>query len=170
MRPHAKFILWKGKTFNFKQISPLILLNKKFLLADDDVDDAFIFCEALTRVASVMECQTVENGMALFEALANNDVSNPDIIFLDINMPVMNGWDCLKKLKNNSAYQSIPIVIYSTSSARKDIETAYNLGALVFVTKPENFEELYRILEVIATSAQHEVLLHLKGFQSVKLN
>lgn len=144
--------------------------KKKFLLADDDADDASLFCEALNLVAPVMECITVENGLELFELLSNHTTGKPDVIFLDINMPVMNGWECLRTLKKNSDYKSIPAIMYSTSSAKKDIELAYSLGAFLFVTKPEDFMELSKILEIVATSSQDSLLSQLKSFKSVRVS
>jgi CheY-like chemotaxis protein len=145
-------------------------VNRKFLLADDDADDANLFCEALAGIGSTIECHTAENGLELFELLSRHDTYKPDIIFLDINMPIMNGWDCLKKLKDSSNYKNIPIIMYSTSSAKKDIEMAYSLGALLFLKKPVDFRELSNILEVVATSPGDSLLSRLKAFQSVKVN
>jgi CheY-like chemotaxis protein len=142
------------------------LLNKKFLLADDDADDADIFCEALNVVAPLMEFHTVENGLELFELLAKD---RPDIIFLDINMPVMDGWDCLRKLKANAEYRSIPAVMYSTSSAKKDVDMAYSLGAALFLTKPESFSRLSKILEIVATTNQGSLVSRLQEFEDVKV-
>src|SRR6185437_2146398 len=77
--------------------SPVV--NKKFLLADDDVDDAEIFIEALSHIAPDIQCHTAGNGLELFEWLSKHP-DKPDMIFLDINMPLMNGWESLKKLKD----------------------------------------------------------------------
>lgn len=147
----------------------MIPLIRKFLLADDDTDDANLFCEAISQIKSA-ECYTVENGMELFKLLTKHNVNNPDVIFLDINMPIMNGWECLKKLKDNTDYNSIPIIMYSTSSAKRDIDMAYSLGAQLFLTKPEDFGELSQILEVVATSSRDTLLSQLRGFKSVKVN
>lgn len=153
----------------------MIPLRTKFLLADDDADDTLLFCEALASVAPNMECHTVENGRVVFEVLAKRqkdspDVMFPDVFFLDINMPIMNGWECLKKLRDHSDYKEIPAIMYSTSSAKSDIDLAYRLGALVFVTKPDDFKELCKILAVIATSSEASLVSHLSAFGSVKLN
>ncbi len=145
-------------------------LNRKFLLADDDADDADLFCEALASIIPPVECHTAENGLKLFELLSKQDIGIPDIIFLDINMPMMDGWECLRMLKGNSDYKSIPTIMYSTSSARRDIDMAYRLGAQLFLTKPENFSELSKILEIVATSAKGSLLDRLEGFESVKVN
>ena len=145
-------------------------MNRRFLLADDDADDASIFCEALTAIAPVMECYTAENGIELFEMLLRHLPDPPDVIFLDINMPVMNGWQCLRKLKADADFRDIPVIMYSTSSAKKDIDLAYNLGVRVFLTKPEDVRELGKILEIVATSSKDSLPGQLKGFKSVKLN
>jgi len=147
----------------------LDLVKSKFLLADDDSDDADIFCEILTSIESSIECLTVGNGRDVFELLSKGDNYRPDVIFIDINMPIMNGWECLRTLKSDPGYNDIPTVIYSTSSAKTDIETAYNLGASFFLCKPEDLEELHQILEIVATAPQTVLLKRLAGFKSVKL-
>lgn len=143
-------------------------MTRKFLLVDDDTDDAFLFREALDRIDSV-ECFTAENGLELFTLLSEHNINKSDVIFLDINMPMMDGWECLRKLKNSADYSSIPIIMYSTSSAKRDIEMAYRLGAQLFLTKPEDFRELFKILEIVALNSQDSLLSQLQGFKSVKV-
>lgn len=147
----------------------MIPVKTKFLIADDDSDDADIFCEALSQIATVMKCYKVENGREVFEFLSGPETGKPDVIFLDINMPVMNGWECLKKLKSTEDFSQIPTIMYSTSSAKKDIDQAYRLGASLFLTKPEDFKELCKILEIVATNPQESLIDHLRGFRSVKV-
>lgn len=144
-------------------------LKTRFLIADDDTDDAGLFCEALYQVApKKMSCLKVENGQELFEFLSHEGTTKPDLIFLDINMPVMNGWQCLKKLKTDSSWKDIPTIMYSTSSSKRDIDLAYELGATLFVTKPEDIDELRGILEVFATNPEESLLTELKKFSHVK--
>lgn len=147
----------------------MIPVKTRFLLADDDADDASLFCEALGRIATAMKCYTVENGREVFNFLAGPEIKRPDVIFLDINMPVMNGWECLKRLKTSSDFSDIPTIMYSTSSAKRDIDLAYSLGASLFLTKPEDFQELCKILEIIATNPQESLLANLQGFASIKV-
>lgn len=139
------------------------------MLADDDTDDALLFCEALCRIAATMQCYKVENGREVFDFLSQHQTNIPDIIFLDINMPIMNGWECLKRLKENSTYNNIPAIMYSTSSARKDVDMAYSLGAALFLRKPENFQELCQILQIVASYPPDLLPNHLQGFESVKV-
>ena len=144
-------------------------IKTRFLIADDDTDDSGLFCEALYQVAPrKMRCLKVENGQELFEFLSYEGREKPDLIFLDINMPIMNGWQCLTKLKTDLRWKDIPAVMYSTSSARRDIDLAYELGAMLFVTKPEDIDELRNILEVLATNSEESLLTELKKFSSVK--
>lgn len=85
-------------------------------------------------------------------------------------MPVMNGWECLKRLKGNSYYKGIPIIMYSTSGAKMDVDLAYDLGVDLFLTKPEDFGELSSILEIVATTSRDSLSRQLKGFKCVKMN
>ena len=157
------FIIFKASTG--KNLS---LSKTRFLLVDDDADDAGLFCEALGQIDPVIQCDSVENGREVFNYLSAHH-TKPDVIFLDINMPVMNGWDCLKKLKEDPNHRAIPTIVYSTSTAKRDIETAYMLGALVYITKPEDFTELYNILKIVATNPQDSLVQNLLPFASVKL-
>jgi CheY-like chemotaxis protein len=143
-------------------------INRRFLFVDDDPDDADMFCEALSKIGPTMECLTVQNGVGLFEFLAKDGA--PDVIFLDINMPMMNGWECLKRLKMMDTFKNIPTIMYSTSSASRDVKLAYDLGAEVFLTKPENFKELAGILQVVATNSKESIPSQLSGFKSFKVN
>lgn len=121
----------------------------KFLIVDDDLDDREMFCEALQDVASDVACYTEPNGRRAILALENKEIEVPDLIFLDVNMPVMNGWDCLSRLKKAEAYQNIPVIMYSTSSYSEDVERALSLGALCFFSKPSAFKELKNSLALV---------------------
>lgn len=74
-------------------------VRTRFLIAYDDDDDASLFCEALCKIANAMTCYKVENGREVFEFLARPEIEKPEVTFSDINMPIMNGWECLKRLK-----------------------------------------------------------------------
>lgn len=125
-------------------------MNKFFLLADDDRDDAELFNEALISLTPPVDFEHVEDGRGVIEFLSNPQNNKPDLIFLDLNMPQMSGWQCLAKLKNDIYLQDIPVVMYSTSSHPRDKEIAVDLGAHGFITKPTDFKELRRILQGIA--------------------
>ncbi|HEY0652568.1 MAG TPA: response regulator [Chryseosolibacter sp.] len=125
-------------------------MDKLFLLADDDRDDAELFGEALTVIDPPVQFQHVPDGQAVFTFLNNSSNKKPDVIFLDLNMPQMSGWQCLAKLKNDIYLKDIPVVMYSTSANGRDREIAIELGAAGFVTKPTDFRLLTKILSTIA--------------------
>jgi CheY-like chemotaxis protein len=134
---------------------------KKFLLADDDPDDADFFCEALDEIDDSIKCIWAKSGADLVRQIENNKLESPEIIFLDINMPEMDGWETLMFLKKNPKLQNVPVIMYSTSSARKDAQKALDLGALCFFEKPANYVLLKDFLELVTStsSLSKEVLL-----------
>jgi len=118
-------------------------------LADDDRDDAELFDEALSTINASIKFKHVDDGQQVFHFLLNSPTSKPDIIFLDLNMPAMSGWQCLAKLKNDPLLKDIPVIMYSTSSNPREKEIAMELGAIGFVTKPTDFRVLTKILEAV---------------------
>ncbi len=121
-----------------------------FFLADDDEDDRMLFQEALAEVNPAIKCITVKNGKEALEFLQDQIVVLPDFIFLDLNMPLMNGLKCLEALKKIDILKNIPVVIYSTSSDLDSVEESKKLGAIDFFVKPSNFTGLKNFLQKLA--------------------
>lgn len=138
-------------------------VKRFFLLADDDRDDAELFSEAIISLTPPVDFEHVEDGRAVMEFLSDTHKRKPDIIFLDLNMPQMSGWQCLAKLKNDIYLQDIPVVMYSTSSHPRDKEIAVDLGAHGFITKPTDFKVLQRILRGIASKIDGDLRRALKN-------
>lgn len=115
------------------------------LLIDDDADDQEIFLSALAFIDNQIQCSLAANGQEGIHHL-NVSESLPDLIFLDLNMPVMNGMQFLKEMKGSHRAKNIPVVIYSTASDQQTIRQALELGAFQFYTKPEKFSELVSML------------------------
>jgi CheY-like chemotaxis protein len=122
--------------------------KKVFLLADDDMDDTEMFCEALGHIDKSIVCHCAADGREALQILGGLS-EMPDIIFLDVNMPVMNGWQCLKLLKDDSRYKQIPVITVSTSSHQRERDIAADLGAICYLTKPNNFNDLTQVLQMI---------------------
>jgi CheY-like chemotaxis protein len=124
------------------------MTNKPFriLLADDDDDDAFLFREALEEIPLKTELSVASNGMELMNAV-NSKTYKPDIIFLDMNMPVKNGLECLEEIRIKPGFESLPIIILSTSIARYLWESACERGANLYIQKPTSFVGLVDILK-----------------------
>ena len=120
--------------------------NKIFFIADDDTDDREIFIEALQGIDELCKCITAADGQEAISKLTNGMTNLPDFIFLDLNMPRMNGKECLAEIKKNSKLRKIPVIIYSTSTDKKDIQETMELGAAFFLQKPNRFDDLSRAL------------------------
>lgn len=115
--------------------------KKICLLIDDDVDDQEIFALAMDKISFPFVCQVANNGFEALQKLGKENVL-PDYIFLDLNMPRMNGKECLRELKKNARFRNIPVVIYSTSSSQSDINDTKKLGAAAFIIKPFSLDAL----------------------------
>jgi CheY-like chemotaxis protein len=125
-----------------------MLQSKNIFLVDDDVDDQLFFTEALREIDSNISCSFANNGREALEHLRNM-TSLPEILFLDLNMPFMNGYECLSHLKNEVKLSRIPVVIFTTSNDPRDAEITHQLGAEVFLSKPNEFHLLREKLEKI---------------------
>jgi CheY-like chemotaxis protein len=116
------------------------------LLADDDVDDCHFFKEALESLPQSTKLTTVHNGDELMNYLTNNIERLPHVLFLDINMPRKNGFECLSEIKKNEALKDLPVVMYSTSGSKDKINILFNTGADVYIRKPANFAQLVQVI------------------------
>jgi CheY-like chemotaxis protein len=124
-------------------------MQKKFLLVDDDVDDAMLFREALAEIDKSIIFYNAFDGQEAFHKLNSKTFEEPDLIFLDINMPVMNGWEFLFQLKRDTSYEHLPVIMFSTSPDKRNVDKALDMGALCFFTKPDEYTKLKEILSVV---------------------
>jgi CheY-like chemotaxis protein len=135
---------------------------RSLLLIDDDDDDRTLFKEAIGVLDKSIQCWTAVDGQSALDILMFDLVVQPDVIFLDLNMPKMNGLEFLKNIKNNRSFKSIPVIIYSTSSNPEDMRKTRELGAADFVTKPSDFDELYQ--KLISVLNKHMVAAYHDNF------
>jgi CheY-like chemotaxis protein len=118
---------------------------KSILQIDDDYDDCDFFLEALGEV-SAAAYTAIHNPVQALQKLACNEI-RPDLIFLDINMPVMNGMELLAELKKKESIKNIPVIIFSTTIP-SDIENKIqDLGAIGYYAKPNDFNIMKSILK-----------------------
>lgn len=108
---------------------------------DDDFDDLVFFREIVESLGTDYTIVTQNNGEQLLHAL-HNPPPQPYLIFLDINMPGMNGLETLKKLREKKNLKLLPVVIFSTSNDESIIERSRMLGATYYLTKSGSFTEL----------------------------
>jgi CheY-like chemotaxis protein len=114
----------------------------RIFLIDDDIDDQELFIEAVRELNTAFSCDCASNGEEGLNYLLTRIHELPDLIFLDLNMPRLNGKQCLEKIKSVDRLKDVPVVIYSTSSQENDIRDTRNLGAVHFLTKPSSFKDL----------------------------
>lgn len=118
----------------------------KLLLIDDDVEDCYLFSLLLKEAAPALQlatCHQCEDALRLIQDTA------PDLVFLDIHFPQMGGYDCIKSIRDHKAFKYLPVIMYSSTIRATDVNTAYGLGANLFLTKPDNAEELKVSLKII---------------------
>lgn len=126
------------------------MISGILFLVDDDKDDRELFGEALSEVAPDITFQAAEDGRQALNKLRNRPGQlPPDIIFLDANLPTISGWECLEYFKQNEWLKDTPVIMYSTSSYQRDIDKAMALGALCFISKPVNYTDLKKIVEIV---------------------
>lgn len=127
--------------------------NKKILLVDDDKDDQLFFMDAIRELELNFDCGIANNGLEALEHLEKVPPP-PLVIFLDLNMPLMNGFECLAQLKITNDYKEIPVIIFTTSKHPVDVEKSMSMGANMFITKEVDFnimkKKLHDILQTYA--------------------
>jgi len=120
-------------------------------IADDDPDEMCLFKNALDDVEIPHDLAWFKNGELLLSNLKNDDFKNPDIIFLDLNMPVMSGLECLTAIRNSENLKALKVIIYSTSDNPTDIKNTFAAEADFYLKKPGTYGQLKKIL--------HEILI-----------
>lgn len=122
---------------------------KQVMLIDDDRDDAELFKEALSEINSSIVFAYHQDSRAALKQLLDTHSNPPDLIFLDINMPVVSGWQCLTEFKKSEHLKDIAVIMFTTSSQPREKEIAEELGAQGFITKPSDYETLKRLLSSV---------------------
>jgi CheY-like chemotaxis protein len=121
---------------------------QNLLLIDDDDDDQEIFLTAIKELANSIVCIAMSSAESALEKLETKQLL-ADLIFLDLNMPIMNGKQFLIKFMENDELKHIPVIVFSTSSNDNSIQETKELGAHDFITKPSRFSDLKNILKSI---------------------
>lgn len=124
--------------------------NIRVLLTDDDEDDREFFADAIAELQLDFPVEFCNNGLELLNRLYDKSLHVPDIIFLDLNMPVMSGFETLQQIRGDVQFKNIPVIaIYSTSATEEGIKNTFGLGANAYVVKPVSFDDLKKLLKKV---------------------
>lgn len=133
------------------------------LLVEDDLTDSMLFTELLNEVAPDIHLDHVENGLEALSFLDKkgnyNKSQRPDLIILDLNMPIMNGFDFLEKVKQSKEHKNIPVLVLSTSEHDGDVRKVYTSQAAGYVVKPRSYTEYTQMLDSIQAYWRHIIRL-----------
>jgi DNA-binding response OmpR family regulator len=116
------------------------------LLAEDDLEHCFFFKKALNQVNPNIKFNEVHDGDELISLLEN---FIPDLLFLDLKMPCKNGIECIKEIRENKAYDTLPIIVFTMSDQENAIQTSYGFGANLYLVKPSEYALLVNSLQKI---------------------
>lgn len=132
-------------------------MNNCIMIVDDDIDDIEIFIDAAQLVDPSLLCMSAQNGLEAIN-LINATKVKPGCIFVDLNMPKLNGKQFTKEIRKNPSYDHIKIIIYSTTKHDKDEREVKMLGANEFITKPTSHDALCSIIAKILEIEYHSTL------------
>lgn len=115
---------------------------------DDDLDDQELFKDAVGEVSKYSRVCVQDSGDQLLELLKTT-LPFPCLIFLDLNLPVKNGYQVLTELKREQHFKDLPVIIFTTSSDAHSIATTRELGANLYISKPTSYTLLKNIIRNI---------------------
>lgn len=134
------------------------------LLIEDNEGDILLMNEALLKRPSVKKVSVAKNGQEGIDFVNKEknfqEVETPDLIILDINLPLKNGYEVLKVLKGSEKTRMIPIIVFTTSSTAKDVDKSYEELANLFVSKPSNIEEIEQAVDSLENFWTGLIKLH----------
>lgn len=120
-------------------------MNKKIFLAEDDIEDIEIFTDIISEISSGINISVAKNGLELM-SLLECETQHPDFIFLDLNMPIKTGFECMNEIRGSEKWKGVKIVILSTSSYREQTKDVYKMGADLYLQKPNSYSAFKDIL------------------------
>ena len=124
----------------------MIFTQLNILLADDDADDCIFFEQALVELIIPTHLTSVHDGEQLKQLLTSEIIQLPNILFLDLNMPRKNGFECLSEIKTSEKLKQLPVIVFSTSFEQEVVNMLYQNGAQYFIRKPSEFSQFKKII------------------------
>ncbi|MFS4417331.1 response regulator [Maribacter sp. 2307ULW6-5] len=127
----------------------MALTQMNIALADDDADDRLFFKDAIAELDIKTKLSLFINGQELMDYLLLPNIVLPEIVFLDLNMPIKDGMQCLREIRANERIKDLCVAIYSTSSSERDIEQTFVNGANIYINKPTTFGALKKAVDKV---------------------
>ncbi len=129
----------------------------KVVLVDDDEDDRLLFKDAIEEVDINTNLLLFANGQEFMDYISLSGQPLPHLVFLDLNMPIKDGIQCLTEIRSSKNLKDLSVAIYSTSSSEQDIEKTFIKGANIYINKPNDFSKLKKaIKEVLKINWQYQ--------------
>ena len=142
-------------------------MKKNIMLVDDDKIFNFLSEKTITSLGLANEVHFAMNGKQALELLQKyraGEISRPDIIFLDLNMPRKNGFQCLEEIRSHEWLKPIPVIILTTSINQAQIKKVYDKGAVYYFRKPTEFPILVRLIEKVLSTDDLAISRQLTSF------
>ena len=122
-------------------------ISVHILLAEDDPDDREFFAEAINELGQPASFSYARNGIEVMSFLGSGLL--PDMIFLDLNMPLQDGLSCLKEIRKAKNLREVFVIVYSTSADQGHIDATFEAGANFYVQKPSSFNKLKNVISEV---------------------
>lgn len=116
------------------------------IFCEDDEDDRYLFKEITKEFNSSIKVEFISDGFRLLQLLKH---FVPDLLFLNLEMPFKNGLECLVAIRANPSLESLPVVIFSSTTRQANIQTAYEMGANLFLIKSPTYSEYSSSLRAV---------------------
>lgn len=143
-------------------VSDIRFMNRfinNILLADDDAEDSTFFQIALDELLFPASLRVVKNGVELINYLSLKSAQLPDVVFLDLNLPMKSGLECLETIRNDDKLKNLIVIIFSTSLNHEVVEQLYLKGATYYIQKPGDFRVFKKVIQkALVNSAQIDIL------------
>lgn len=123
------------------------MTRREVWFAEDDPDDRDLIEEAMARVSDRFEVRFASDGQDLLDALEGTILDRALIVFMDIRMPKMNGFETLNSIREREGPEELPVVMFSTSTSQFDVAESYRRGANAYLVKPSSFNELVETVD-----------------------
>lgn len=115
------------------------------LVADDDIDDQEMISDSFRDIDSRCTVEVVSNGQLAIDRMHNDHLPRPCLVVLDLNMPVLDGMETLTRIRQNTGFHDIPVVVFTTSNSKESRSQSLTLGAMDYIVKPNDYRGLMEV-------------------------